>query len=354
MKIWTGFCLIILGSLIAGCGADSTTASSSADDVPGTALATLDESIEALSEDSSNSSSRALEATNTSAKSSFLAKSDADFTVARTCTASGGVATVSETWSGTWSKTNSRTKVTVEMSAKASGTQSRVWTPPTGQSLSCHTTNNRANIDWSSEGVVNGLKLAIDTDRTRTRTMSITTTKKSKSKTIESTAKGTRTITWATGTSTSTTVTRNKTISSSIARTMNKTEDGVSTTKSVTVATKSGADLSVDVVRLKADGSLVTKTIKAGTLVATFADTSRVETTFENVVIDMTQDDPCTPTSGTITGSVYAVDATEATSTFTIKFGQDTDSTISYEATGTTAEDGADFAIQGCDLASEN
>ena len=345
------FAIISLGLLMMnGCGKISTTTTTDTSTEQTTGATALDEAVDSLSEDSSFTASTRDHLDSTLDKSS----KSSDYTIDRTCTATGGVATVTETWSGGWTKINDHGRASVDATVTATGTQTRVWTPPTGQSLSCHATIKRAKIRWLDDTTVNGLKLEVTIDRTKSRSMTITTPKVSKSKSQEVIVKGLRSISWATGTTTATTVTRTKTITSAVTRTVTTTVDSVPSVLAFTIATKSGADLSVEVTRLITDGSLTSKTIKTGTLVLTKTDGSRVETAFDGVAFDLTADDPCQPTAGTITASTFAKDATTATSTYSIQFGSSTDSGVSFTGSDGAVEDAPDITIQGCDLASSS
>ncbi len=344
-----GLCFLMVTGF--GCGKKTPSVTLGGDELRTGATTALEDTAESLGEDSTFSASNAIAL---QAESETDAATTGALDVTRTCTAgSAGAVTIAETWSGSATKSVTRPKATLASSLSVTGIQSRVWTPPTGQTLSC-SINNRAKVRWTNDTLVSGLKLAVTTDRTRTRTLDVKTSKTTVSKAVQNVVKGTRNITWAVGTTTATTVARTKTVSSSVTRAVTTTTSGVAETLSYTVATKAGADLAVEVTRLIADGSWVTKKVSSGTIVLTKADGTRVENTFKDVIFDASQDDPCLPVSGIISGVVYYLGETTASKTYEINFGQSTDSSVAISEDAGVATDAPEIQIQGCDLAVEN
>ncbi|MGK5087583.1 hypothetical protein WDW86_08500 [Bdellovibrionota bacterium FG-2] len=346
-------CMVAVAGAGAGCAKAKAIVAMSSDELRTGAATALEDAAESLGEESTYSSSSALNVLSELAPHAAALTTTGGLDVSRTCTAgAAGAVTVAETWSGTMTKSVVRPKATLASSLTVTGTQSRVWTPPTGQTLAC-TANNRAQVRWANDNVVSGLSLKVTTDRTRTRTVDLKTSKQTVSRAVQGVVKGARTITWAVGTKTATTLARTKTISSSVTRDVTTTTSGVAETLSYTVATKTGEDLNVEVTRLIADGSWVSKKVVSGTVVLTKPDGTRIENTFKDLLFESAQDDPCLATSGSITGAVYASGATAASKTYVITFGQDTDSGISITEDGGTAVDAPEIVIQGCDLSVE-
>lgn len=359
---WAG--ILVLGSfLVAGCAKTTSTSSSSVDSETAgqTGFSAVDDVTDAITDDAS--------ASVTASELAMLqpdpraASTDTDITVSRSCSAatdSSGSVTVTRTMSGSGTKTVTRPKFTMSMAMTASGTETRKWTPPTGQTLSCNASSSTVKFNWLSDAVVNGLKLDITVDKARdyTKTRTVTATNKSVSTVDKVTVKGTRSVTWATATASSTSNTaRKKTITNSVTRSRTFTNTaGTTTTIDTTVATKTDAPLVVTVERKTSDGTLVTKTITSGTVVSTLSDGAKVETAFADLVYDFssTNENVCLPTSGKVTGSVYAKDATTASKTFVITFGASTDSGVSISYDSGTAEDYPDYNSKGCDLQRES
>jgi hypothetical protein len=94
------------------------------------------------------------------------------------------------------------------------------------------------------------------------------------------------------------------------------------------------------------------KTIESGTATSTSDESgTRVVSTFSNVVFAA---GGCIPQSGTVSGSIFPKDPAdaEATSTFVITFGAETDSTVSIAYDGGEAVDypAAEEYLEGCDF----
>ena len=283
-------------------------------------------------------------------------------TLTRTCTgggSAGAAATVTMKLAGSNTVTLTRPKFSVSSDLTETGTLSRVWTPPAGGTIQCNLAATRVRFDWTQDTIVNGLSVAQTFDRARnaTRTVTVTASGTQSTKTNNFTATGTRTVTWSTGTGTASgKVTRTKSIASTATRTAKITSaDNVDTTLELTTATKTAEPLTVTVVRsATAPYALESKTVKSGTVVATRTGKDRTESTFANVVYDMTSATPCLPTSGTVTVKYFATDsATDATSTSTITFGSTTDSGVSITPTGGNETDFIEYNAKGCDLEKE-
>ena len=355
----THLSLIALTVSLASCGSKSSSDSASSSisnataDSAGTTVA--DQTTQALAENPTSSANLV---------------ADSDITVTRACTsntpATGDVEVV---WnrSGTGTKTVTRGKWTIVHTMTASGTETRDWVPPTGQTISC-TAKSYAGINWSNTSLVNGLKLTSTiTNRIHNMSVSRTNSKTNATSTVthNNTTNGTRSVTWSNPTVTAGTSTTTITLTKSI--TLNTTTTSTSTavsgtdvTTTATVATDSSAPLSITVTRsgTTASGTTIqSKSVDSGTIIHTDAAGIVTKSAFAKVVYDLssTSSNKCIPTGGTITGSIYAsATATTATKTFVINFNDTTvDSGISISYDGGSAQD-YNYSNEGCDLAHES
>jgi hypothetical protein len=361
--------LVVATALVAafGCGKKKDKATGpntpgpSADDTTESAVSGAEDATDALSEGGANNAV-ALDLNFADVEEDALVETtaDTDSALARACAvgATANSVVVTDTHSGSGTKTASKGggKVTVTATVTRSGTDTRTWTAPTGQTLACRSATSSAKIDWANAAVVSGLTLHVDVAKEEDRSLSILNSKKATTKTTtaNSHVSGTRDVTWATGTDTATMIDRTKTVKYSVTRTrVGTAADGTSMSLSNGVATKDGAPLAVEVNRLKTDGSLQKETIHSGTVVNTLKDGSTVQMAFNEVVYDLTSATPCQPSSGTITGSTFAAGATAAASTFTLNFADataDSGVSITIGANGTPASyDG--FNAKECELA---
>ena len=358
MKHRIFFFTALLGLSLIGCGKNKDDRNKDADKVISTEAPTADNSSAgAVAFNQVDEATDAIQDDSNVAGIVLAASGDRDITRSKSCTAgTDGTATVVITFSGSGSKTIAKAKMSATVTMSATGTETRLWTPPAGETLECNTAQNAAKINWNREALVTGLKTAIAVDKARNITKSITTSKRSFTATDNATIKGTRTVTWASVTS-STALVRTKTIESNVVRTKTSTDkEGKTTTLSSTISTKPDAPLSVTVDRSITDKTLTSKSINAGTLVSIETDGTRTESTFTSVVYDMTaaNENKCQPVSGSISGKIFAGDATTPSKIFTIKFGDATvDSGVSVSYDEGTAEDYPDYNAKGCDLETE-
>lgn len=320
----------------------------------------MDDALESTADDSVNSATGAA-----SFEGGLVAAEGAigltatELTYSRTCTQASATdpVTVAVTLSGSRESTISKTRVSIASSIEHSGSLSRVWTPPSGQTIACNPNAKRVYLDWTNDSIVNGLSVAVSFDRSRTASRTTTFTRKgTQVETSDSfSAKGSRTATWATGGTSGGSVTRTKTVTSDVTRTRSfANAAGQSASIEMNVKTKSGAPLVIDVKRASSGLALQQKTIKSGTVVVTRTGKDRVETDFSNLVFDYSNSERCMPTSGSVSGRYYAsADATEASATYTIEFGADNESGVSFTKDGVSAEFEA-FSPWNCDLDQES
>ena len=290
---------------------------------------------------------------------------DTDLTVTKKCTAnSDGTVTVVMTRSGTGSKTVTRKKLTIVHALTATGTDTRVWTPPTGQTISCIAADKGASIGWNNTSLVNGLKLTSTVDKTHhiDVTKTVTATGVATTRKDYDDLKGVRTTTWtapSTTTAPTGSITRDKSIvlTNVTATSIHTQSDGTDLTLSSTIASDSAAPLAVTVQRSSTSPyALQAKTIKSGTVIVTGSDGTVTKNTLASLIYDLTSanTEKCVPTGGTMSGSVYAsATATTATKTYVMTFGVSTSSTgitIAYDS-GAAAD--YDYTNSGCDLERE-
>jgi hypothetical protein len=289
---------------------------------------------------------------------------DREFTTTKNCSAVNGAATVVITRSGTGSKTVTRKKFSMTHSITAGGTETRVWTPPSGQSLSCVSSAKGAAIEWNSNSIVNGLTMTSTVSKTHHVDITRTPTAGGTSTTLKNYTdiSGSRTTTWSAPSTTpapSGSIMRDKSIkiSNTTMTSLQTQKDGSELTSKITVSTDSASPLAVTVQRSSSSPyALQQKTVKSGTITVTHSDGALVKSTFANLVYDLTSSnsEKCVPVSGSISGAVFSNStATAASKTFVLTFGVSTSSTgatIAYD--GGTSED-YDYSDSGCDIERE-
>lgn len=235
---------------------------------------------------------------------------------------------------------------TTKSSLIVSGEHERQWSKA-GATLACNASGKHISLAGVN---MKDMKLAAKFSRSRTHSFSATNRRSGVS--VESsrkfTASGTRDIAWTADDTVGTEITRTKSITSSVTRTLEaQNKSGKTVSLKSEIATKSGAPLVVKVVRDATNKAWSSKTIVSGTSVAKHADGSRVEQVFDNV--KFTSAEKCNAVSGNIVGNVYeSHDATEIKKSFKISFA-DGVATITF-ADGTQKE----ITQDGCDLENAN
>lgn len=318
----------------------------------------LEDATDAVADNSSSSSTAS------------LITGETDITITRACTkhATDGTVSVVITGSGTGIKTTTAKTITFTTTYTGSGTETRKWTPPSGQTIACNDKNEYVKFKYTDDAVVKGLKTEVTVDKTRSITVNATGVKRngetvSKTKKAGATTKGTRTITWGVATASDPTkyLARTHTIESSVTRTKTFTNDaGTDDTLETTVKTVSGSPMVVTVERASpGTPALSSKVINSGTVrVTKTGESSVTQLEFSNVKYDFTSTTICVPISGTITTKSFA-DATTTTesSKCTIKFGEDTTSYstgISITCDSGSTTEYTEYNTKGCDLERES
>lgn len=370
------FAPIVPLALMFACGGSSSAPESttpvtvSADNITNSGTISIDSVTDSLSEGTAASAT----ALTDQARSTDLATGDADITVSRTCTANkpaAGNAEVVWTRSGTGTITKTHGRWSVVSTITASGSETRDWVAPSGQTVGCASATSGVYVNWSNANLVNGLKLTATVDRSHSLSSTWTNSRTSATKTRShsNATKGTRTVTWSTPSTVSasgtTTVTMNKSVVLDHATTATTTKlDGTSVTRSAKVSTDEAAPLTVSIARsgtTASSVSLQSKTISSGTIISTdTTDNSAGGIVTKLQLSDLKYDlsasnaNKCVPVSGTIKGEVFE-NATSTTSlkTFTITFGDTSvDSQISIAYDKSDAEE-YEYSYTGCDLARE-
>lgn len=213
--------------------------------------------------------------------------------------------------------------------------------------LDC-TEQNHVKLDW--KGDITGLSLDVQVNRTHEMSQSLTIKRTNKTITNERSfsAKGNRHISWLSSTedATADTLTREKTISSSMTRTMHmQNVKGDVKDIEFNVATDEKAPLAITVVRKKSDGSLISKTIKSGIVIATRVGDGKVSSTFKNIVMKFDAS-TCALDSGTITTHFYKDGSDTAAKRYQLE-GSDGVFVLTDLDSGAEIED---FEIPGCSL----
>jgi hypothetical protein len=261
--------------------------------------------------------------------------------------------TIAVSLGGTLTKDLVHRNGSVTISLTASGSETRKWTPPAGQLLTCSSSSGTVVIDWTNSALVNGLKLDITLDKSFERTQTVVNSGSAtagKTKTANYSVTGTRNVVFATATASSAdVVTIQKTITSSVTRKVTFTNyKGDEKEFSVTLSTKTGAPLIVTVDRSRTDGTLLKKTIVSGTIVVTSSDGSSIQVSFSNLVFNFTSSERCLPKSGAASVTSYNKDGS-VEATFTISFSTSLLSGVSLTLEG-QSRDLTDFVPEGCEL----
>jgi len=305
-----------------------------------TIATSADDAVEAIVEDAASSAS--------------LAESGKTASATRTCEANAtdGSATVTTTHTLDGSLTKKVGVNEFTVTAKADGKETRVWKKATaGSAITCK--NDRAAIKWADNAEVDGLKLDINLNFSNSLKTTHKNTKKNTEKTKTRAAKveGSRSITWAaTGNTENGTITRTRTLTSSVKRTITFTnKEAKETTLESTVTTCATSPLVSEVVRDSTTFAWKTKTIKTGCLESKDKAGNITKTTFEALKFDKTA--PCLPVSGSITAEVFASGSTTAASKYTITFDSET-AYISKDSGEKT--EFVDWNGQKCALADES
>lgn len=358
-----GFSLALaLFAVAPACGKKEDTPANSSTDASASSLATNATAQDEVDAEQSNDVAEALSEESFGAASLTNSEnSDGqifELAATRTCTESATGVAVKRTFTHSGNVSASLGKASISKTWELTSNQTNTWTNPTaGEAIKCTAATGVAKIDFSKAANVEGAKLVINVDRSLSSSSSRTNRKGETFASSRSiTAKGERSITWGKPTvdSNAGTATVDKTITSKVTRTLDfKRANDKNTKVDVSVEVKSAAPMVVSVVRSTTSGAWISKTVKSGTIITTNnTDGSRMESKWENVVWAKGK---CIPTGGTITRSAFEKDGTTAKATAVIKFGQDTDSTVSISRNGGAAEDFAEYgeAMEGCALKSE-
>lgn len=238
----------------------------------------------------------------------------------RSCTAdtTEKTATVTITYSGSETKT----KGSVTTVHSASGNETRVWSNPVSDTaVACGALGKYVKIDWTKVAEVNGLKLQVTTSRTNDLSTTFTRKGSSVTRTFNKSLSGTRTITWETpsGATDTTTVTKTAVIDVTHSSKLTKI-DGTVVDLSSEHKTLENAPLVTTRVS-DTSGNPMNFTVVSGTMSISKSSRFYVTNKYTNLVFDLTSDDPCTPSSGTILTSIYntSSDSTPL-KTYTITF----------------------------------
>lgn len=242
----------------------------------------------------------------------------------RACVANADkTATVTITYSG--AETGTAGKYSV--SDTAAGTETRIWSnSKSGNAVGCTANKLYAKIAWAVPASVDGLTLADTTARQRNVVTTFTNKQGvSKSRTADWTESGTRNVTWSVPAGATDATTTTKTFSTDVTKTYSLTKmDGTKKDLTAKHGTLTSDPMKVTVKRNATTGVPEKHTINSGTMTATKTGAFYVTNKFNELVFDLTSDDPCVPTSGSVTTSIYsaATDTTPA-KTYTITFGSD-------------------------------
>ena len=221
--------------------------------------------------------------------------------------------------------------------------ETRTWSKAGGK-VTCDATGTFVSL---ARADMQGIKLKVDFKEERSRSASYKNERRGVElkRSSSSTSTGSRDITWTKVEASGSNLLLTRTLISKVERSV-KTTNKKGEEKSFTslVQTPADAPLVVTVERESKSDKIVSRTILSGKKIATNKEGGRIETTFSNV--KYLPKDRCYATSGTITGSIFAKDATVATATFTIDFSGDTKSVVITNKDGSTKE--VDYVADGC------
>lgn len=341
MKIhFTAVAFTFASFLMTSCGNESSKTNAQIDD---SATVVHDDVTESLSEDTGSAEAASL-------SFSFDGASYPLTTFSRTCTDDPTAGTVSVVRTldrtRTISKDNGKASFTIEMTD--SGNVTRLWDKAVANiTLSCSASDGHAVVPWTDSNL-GGLKLDLSFNRTRTFS-SVHENSKNKLNTRSRsfTAEGTRNIVFGAPVVSQTSITLTKTITSSSTRATEMTKkDGSKKSMSHSVSTKNGAPLVVAIERpIDVPKNWTSKIIKEGVLIAIDKNGKRIESTFNDVKF---LSGNCSPVSGKISGEVFEKDATEASSSYVIEFGVDSEANVAIDGAKATKYSG--FEGNACDL----
>lgn len=304
-----------------------------------TMSATVSEGMEAIEDANSDSGATALR----------LAEPENNSTWTRTCEEEDKTAKVSLTGSIDKSFTKSTQRIEFTRSMTGEHNATRVWSyPDSDTAVTCAEGGKFAKIDWSAD--ITGLQLDATFKRSReiSATHKVLATDRTRTAKLSFSAEGTREIKWTSQSLSDdgTVLTRTKEIASSTARThVKENSKGANKEISFTVATKDGANLVVEDARATETLQRQSQKIVSGTLVVSRAGDGRVESAFDNLLMDFSSAATCNIKSGTVTTTFYGEGSDDASSSYKIEF-------VGGDATVTdveTNEEVADVDLPDCD-----
>ena len=227
--------------------------------------------------------------------------------------------------------TKTKGEASIVINGSRSATITRTWAK-TGTTLACNT--ELTHIDIKPEDLAT-TTLTTSFSREASQFMEITKGEETKTKNRSKTSTGTRNITFNASAEADGVVTINKNVVMDITTEFTRLDkDGVSKTVNTNIKTDTDAPLVVEVTRSKSDRGWLTRKIISGKTIGTNGDGGRVELVYTNALF--TKDGECTPTSGTLEGSIFTSAEGEATKTFTVDFST-TIKTITF-SDGSTEE----------------
>ena len=251
---------------------------------------------------------------------SLIAPGSTDVTRTASCELSGesAVQTLIRTMTKTMEKDGPR--MTMVHTLKGEDSKIRTFSQP-GVQLACNGEQKVPEIDWSKD--VAGITMSAQIKRAMTHT--ITTTKLANGDVREfirtSSAEGTRTHKWlsAVKDAAASTITVEKEVTSSMTLIRNVTNrNGAEETIQMTLATKDGSPLKIQMVRDSENWDLKSRTIQSGTLVAARLGDGRIESAFKDLLITFAEEE-CSLVSGEVTATIYKEGESVAAKTLVFK-----------------------------------
>ncbi len=338
------------GSLLLGCGQDSSARKSSSAQLSSGSLASQEALTASYSEAMDALSDSNLTANSSTSLMLSAPINTQDFQ--KSCQASGDKALVSISGQRSISFDRSNARVSIEGSRTMTQKLERIWSK-SGSSVACNANGKGAAIDFEAD--ISGYQLEVSIDRSASRSLKVSNLKKGTSTTAsaETSMKGSRSISWLSqSVAADGAITREKSISFSVTRSSQVLDkDGSSSSLSQIVKTVDGAPLVVSSTwdSLGKNRQLLAKTIKQGKLhVQSASGSSYMEASFDSMALSFSSSE-CSIKSGSMTASIYESEGASASTIYKLSA---IDGVISVQNI-TDAEnpiDVDDFDYTPCDL----
>lgn len=237
----------------------------------------------------------------------------------------------------------------VKSEVSGEGTLTRVWTPANAADAEC-TASGHFKFKGEGKSASDIVGTSMEETEARTRVMNVSKAGKTLTGRTMQTA-GKRTVSFKATSDTAFSYEKEVDITNMVRTITLKKPDGSTVVRVKNV--KTNPKIVTKVKRNATSGELEKKVVSAGTIEATVsADSTKVTTSFDTLTYDfLNNDNPCTPTSGKISGSTYKAD--QLVKAYEINYGVSTDtfpSGISIKLGDADAVDCPTCVVAKCDL----